>query len=269
MTPVERSLLDRILWKAREAAFPDGDFVGQESFATASEIRELGQAAGLGEGVSVLDLCCGVAGPGLMLVRELGCDYLGIDAELDVVERARRRAAESGLRARFDVARVPPLPPGSFDVVLLLETLLAFRDRPMLFGEVVSVLQPGGRFAFTVEVGAPLTTTERATMPRADSVWLSSLAETQGDLEGAGLQVRWLVECTDAHRVAASALLGFYLAAAPDIREAGGGDVLDHLVSSHGLWRRWLRDGRVRKFMVVSEKVSSSGAVSVSASPRP
>ena len=67
---------------------------------------------------------------------------------------------------------MPPLPDGRFDVVLLLETMLAFPDKAALLAEVARVLEPGGRFAFTVEEGRPLTAGERARMPDADTVWL-------------------------------------------------------------------------------------------------
>src|ERR671921_2330126 len=97
---------------------------------TAGEIRALGAKAGVGPGVAVLDLCCGIAGPGRFLTRELGCEYLGVDASASAVAIARERARD--LPCRFEVARIPPLPPGSFDVVLLLETMLAFEDKDAL-----------------------------------------------------------------------------------------------------------------------------------------
>ena len=59
----DREPFERALRRAREAAFPAGEFAGQESFMTASEIRALAARAGIGPGVSVLDLCCGVGGP--------------------------------------------------------------------------------------------------------------------------------------------------------------------------------------------------------------
>ena len=65
------------LERARAAAHPAGEYVGQESFMRAGEIRTLAHRAGVGPGVSVLDLCCGVAGPGRMITAESGCQYLG------------------------------------------------------------------------------------------------------------------------------------------------------------------------------------------------
>ena len=171
----ERAPFDRALHRARVSAYAPGEFVGQESFMTAGEIRALAAQAGIGPGVAVLDVCCGIAGPGRLVTRELGCDYLGVDASASAVAIARERA--DGLPCRFAVAQVPPLPAGSFDVVLLLETMLAFEDKDALVRAIAAALRPGGRFAFTLEEGPPLTPAERAAMPDADTVWLTPLDE--------------------------------------------------------------------------------------------
>src|SRR5512133_2228575 len=156
---------------------------------TAGEIRALAVQAGIGPAVSVLDLCCGIAGPGRWLTQELGCAYLGVDASASAVAIARERAGD--LPCRFAIARVPPLPAGSFDVVLLLETMLAFEDKDALVHSVAAALEPGGRFAFTLEAGAPLTTAERAAMPDAETVWPTPLDAMTASLERAGLVVTW------------------------------------------------------------------------------
>ena len=59
------------LRRARETAYPAGEYVGQESFMRAAEIRRLARHAGIARGVSVLDLCCRIAGPGRLIVAEL------------------------------------------------------------------------------------------------------------------------------------------------------------------------------------------------------
>ena len=69
----QRAPLASALEQARAAAYPPGEYAGQESFMRASEIRALAEAARIGPGVSVLDLCCGVAGPGRMITAESGC----------------------------------------------------------------------------------------------------------------------------------------------------------------------------------------------------
>ena len=218
----------------------------------AGEIRTLADHARVGPGTSVLDLCCGVAGPGRIITAESGCDYLGVDSSASALATARELAGD--LPCRFEQAHLPPLPRGRFEVVLLLETMLAFPDKGVLVKEVARVLEPGGRFAFTVEEGRPLTEPERARMPAADTVWLIGRAELTGLLRAAGLTVTWQQEHSSAHHATATALLRSYRAAAPQIAAETGTQAADALITSHQLWSDWLGSGRVRKFAMVAEK---------------
>jgi SAM-dependent methyltransferase len=236
----------------RVSAYALGEAAGQEGFMTAGEIRALAVQAGIGPGVTVLDLCCGMGGPGRFLTRELGCVYLGVDASASAVAVARERASE--LPCRFAIAQVPPLPAGSFDVVLLLEAMLAFEDKGALVREITAVLRPGGRFAFTLEEGPPLTTAERAAMPYADTVWLTPLDELATSLARAGLVVTWHEDHSRTHRTMAQALAGAYAADAQAIAAQIGRRALDELLAAHRLWIEWLDEGRVRKFALVAER---------------
>jgi ubiquinone/menaquinone biosynthesis C-methylase UbiE len=240
------------LERARAAAYPAGEFVGQESFMRALEVRRLAHQARVGPGVSVLDLCCGVAGPGRMIAAESGCHYLGVDHSARALATARQLAAN--LPCRFEQAHLPPLPQGRFEVVFLLETMLAFPDKQALAAEVARVLEPGGRFAFTVEEGRPLTRQERAQMPAADTVWPIELAELTGVLRHAGLAVTWRQEYSSAHHAIATALLRCYRADAPQIAGQIGQQATSELITAHQLWSDWLGRGRVRKFAMVAEK---------------
>jgi SAM-dependent methyltransferase len=241
------------LERARATAFPAGEYVGQESFMRAAEVRGLAHQARVGPGVSVLDLCCGVAGPGRMITAESGCDYLGIDHSARALATARQLARN--LPCRFEQAHLPPLPEGRFEVVFLLETMLAFPDKEALAGEVARVLEPGGRFAFTVEEGRALTRPERARMPGADTVWPVELAELTGVLRTAGLTVTWRQEHTSAHRATAAALLRCYRADSAQIAGQIGPQATAELITAHQLWTDWLGRGRVRKFAMVAEKL--------------
>src|SRR4029450_6582909 len=95
----------RALQRARASAYAPGEFVEQESFMGAAEIRALAWRAGIAPGVSVLDLCCGVAGPGRFIARELRCTYLGVDSSSSAVGIARERAGD--LPCRFGLAGIP------------------------------------------------------------------------------------------------------------------------------------------------------------------
>jgi SAM-dependent methyltransferase len=241
---------DDPLRAARLAAFPPGDYVEQESFMRAAEIRNLARRAGIGPGARVLDLCCGVAGPGRLIAREFRCDYLGVDASASAVAVARQRTA--GLPCRIRVARVPPLPPGRFDVILLLETMLAFPDKRALLGQIAAALGPGGRFAGTVEEGAPLTATEQIAMPDSDTVWPIALPDFTALLAEAGLRVQWQQECTETHRETVDALVAAFTARRSDIAASVGEQAIDTLLTGHRLWSQWLHAGRIRKFAFVA-----------------
>jgi SAM-dependent methyltransferase len=248
----DRAPFDRALHRARMSAYAPGEFVGQESFMTAGEIRALGVQAGIGPGVTLLDLCCGVGGPGRYLARELGCDYLGVDASASAVAVARERAGD--LPCRFVSAHVPPFPVGFFDVVLLLETMLAFEDKDVLVRGVAATLRPGGRLAFTLEEGTPLTPAERAAMPDADTVWLTPLDEMAGSLERAGLVVTSEEDHSQAHRAVVRALADAFTADAEAIAMQVGRRALDELLAAHRLWIEWLDEGRIRKLALVAER---------------
>ena len=248
----DRAAFDRALHGARVSAYFPGEFVEQESFMTAGEIRALAVQAGIGPGVKVLDLCCGVAGPGRLLTQELGCAYLGVDASASAVALARERAGD--LPCRFATAHVPPLPAGSFDVVVLLETMLAFEDKDALVSEIAAALRPGGRLAFTLEEGTPLTTAERAAMPDADTVWPTTLGAMVASLERAGLVVTWQEDHSHAHVAMAQALADAFAADAENIAAQIGRRALDELLAAHRLWIEWLDGARVRKLALVAER---------------
>jgi SAM-dependent methyltransferase len=248
----ERAPFVEALQAARLSAYAPGEFVGQESFMRAGEILDLAGRAGIGPGVRVLDLCCGIAGPGRYIAGRLGCDYLGVDYSASAIEIARESAA--GLPCRFEVGHVPPVPSGTFDVVVLLETLLAFEDKATLLAAIAGALGTGGRFAFTLEEGAPLTAAEQAAMPDADTVWLTPLPEMVELLRDAGLTVTWQEEHSSAHLAMVDALVAAFTAQDEPIAEQVGRRALDELVAAHRLWSDWLRCGRVRKFAVVAER---------------
>jgi SAM-dependent methyltransferase len=251
----DRAPFVRALQRARASAYAPGEFVEQESFMGAAEILDLAEQAEVTSGVSVLDLCCGIAGPGRFITRELGCSYLGVDSSSSAVEIARERAGD--LPCRFEVARIPPVPPGPFDVVLLFETVLAFPDKETLLEEISGALRPGGRFAVTLEEGLPITGAERERMPDADTVWLTPLPEMFTYLERVGLRVRRQEDHSQSHLTVANALIEAFAADATAIAGQIGDEALEELLAAHRLWSDWLREGRVRKIALVAEKAET------------
>jgi SAM-dependent methyltransferase len=242
---------------AYRAGYPPGEFVGQESLATASQALEVAHRAGIGSGTSVVDLCCGSGGFGRHLVRALGCRYLGVDRSRAAITEARRRS--SGLPCTFTTATVPPIPPGRYDVVLLLETFLAFRDKHAMLSHVAQTLPFGGRFACTVEEGAPLGRQEAAAMPNAETVWPIPWGELTTLLTDAGLRLAWQRDgSTIQHRVV-EGLLSVLAERREPLTRALGTGTMDALVASHRLWGDWLASGRIRKVALVAVKEAHRG----------
>jgi SAM-dependent methyltransferase len=248
----ERAPFVRALERARVSAYPRGEYVEQESFMRSSEILAMAREAEVARGIEVLDLCCGVAGPGRFITAQLGCSYLGVDLSPSAIDIARQRARD--LSCQFAVARIPPVPSGPFDVVLLFETMLAFAEKDTLLRAVASALKIGGRFAFTIEAGPPLTNGERSEMPDADTVWLIPVPEILESLESAGLLVRWQEDYSRSHQAIAESLIAAFAGDASNIAAEIGDLALRELVSAHRLWSDWLRTGRVRKLAFVVEK---------------
>ena len=248
----ERAPFVSALHRARVGAYAPGEFVEQESFMGAGEILELARQAGIGPGVSMLDLCCGIGGPGRFITRELGCDYLGVDYSADAIEIARGLAGD--LSCRFEVGRIPPIPAGPFEVAILLETWLAFAEKEPLLRQIAAALGAAGRFACTFEAGLPLSEAEREEMPDADTVWPIPVEEMLASLDRVGLVVVRQEDHTAAHAAMAEALTESFAADAVEIGAQIGDRALAELLGAHRLWVEWMRSGRVRKIALVAEK---------------
>ena len=124
-------------------------------------------------------------------------------------------------------------------MVLLFETMLAFPDKETLLQEISRALTTGGRFAFTMEEGLPLTEAERESMPDADTVWLTPLQEMLACLERLGLVVRRQEDWSQSHRAVADSLIDAFAADATDIAAQIGRRALDELLAAHRLWSDW------------------------------
>lgn len=269
MTGVSGTAGGGALHRARVAAFAPTPYIGQEGFATAGEIRVIATHAGVRPGCRVLDLCCGEGGPGRLLYGEFGCDYLGVDRNERSVAAAREALAgtrsaasagapeHAGANAPYEVLvrSVPPLPGGTFDVVVMFETLLAFRDKAALVDAIRGALRPGGRLALTAEIGEPLDAAERRAMPESDTVWPVPLLELQNLVERNGFRLAWLEDRSASHLRVVSSLVAQFTAHEAEIASEIGRGAIDTLLTGHRLWRDWLRTGRIQKYALVATRV--------------
>jgi SAM-dependent methyltransferase len=128
---------------------------------------DLAEKAGIGAGMSGVDLCC-CNGAGMrFLVRFRNVDRMqGVDATETVVRRGRQRSEAEGLsdRITFTVADVcaSGLPGASADFVWGEDAWCYVVDKGKLIAEAARLVKPGGLIAFTdwIEGAAGLSNEE-------------------------------------------------------------------------------------------------------------
>src|SRR3954468_3633027 len=127
------------------------------ALATAGAVEELGcgvptAVADLDEGETVLDLGSGAGADVLISAQRVGPAgrAIGLDMTDEMLEHARRNAAEAGAaNVEFLKGHIEeiPLPERSVDVVISNCVINLSGDKPRVLREAARVLKTGGRFA--------------------------------------------------------------------------------------------------------------------------
>ena len=174
MSPEQHEALTsrRAAWDAEAARFDEAPDHGLRDPAIRAAWRALLLAHLPPATARVADLGCGT-GTLSVLLAEQGYAVSGVDLSPEMVARARAKAAAApGTDAGFAVgdAADPPLPDGSFDVVLSRHVLWALPDPAAGLARWVDLLAPGGRLVLVEgrwSTGAGLTADETAALVRA------------------------------------------------------------------------------------------------------
>ena len=139
----------------------------------------------------VLDLGCGLGGPGRFLVDQFGCSVVGVDLLPLRVEIARALTERTGLsdRISYRVADATDLESdaGSFAQVWMLDVSMHIRDKHALFAEIARVLEPGGLLVMHEQTG-PLPAAMRPVVRQAPYI-APSLPQLIRYVERAGLRL--------------------------------------------------------------------------------
>lgn len=188
-------------------------------------------------GRRVLDVGCGPGTVVCQLVREYGCEAVGIDASPSMIEAARSQA---GGRGAFDVARAEELPfaAESFDAVVM-RLVVHHLDRPTAFAEIRRVLRPGGRCV--------ITTTDPDSF---DGFWLRSYFPSYVAIERDRFPDAWTLEA--------------------ELGQAGFGDIF---TASYTTVRRFSREVALEKlrgraystFALISDEEYANGVAAAEA----
>jgi SAM-dependent methyltransferase len=140
------------IWRehAAGADFPQG--FEHISFVTLTELRRMADELQLSPDALLVDLACGMGGPGLWIAREAGARLRGIDISAIAVAAARRRAEERGLSQVSEFSRgnfaETELAAAVADGVMSIDALLYAPDKRDALREMARILRPGGRLVF-------------------------------------------------------------------------------------------------------------------------
>lgn len=110
---------------------------------------ELGQLAGLTQGMRVLDLGSGLGGPARTLAQGFGCHVTGIDLSREFVTAAIVLSRCVGLARQVTFSQGDalklPFAGQQFDAVFMIHLSMNIGDKDALFTEARRVLKKGGR----------------------------------------------------------------------------------------------------------------------------
>lgn len=130
-----------------KATWMAGDF-GQIARFTEDAGEEFVGRIGIESGATVLDIACGTGNTAIPAAKT-GAAVTGVDIASNLLEQARKRAADRRLNIRFEEgdAENLPYPDHSFDVVLTMFGAM-FAPRPeKVASEILRVCKPGGTIA--------------------------------------------------------------------------------------------------------------------------
>ncbi len=140
------------IWRTH--ALGDGYPEGYEhiSFLTLPEMRAMAAALALTANSALVDLACGMGGPGLWIARETGSHLVGIDISAVALDHARERTSALGLTETARFARgtfaETGLNGGSADAAMSVDALQYAPDKQAALNEAARILRPGGRLVF-------------------------------------------------------------------------------------------------------------------------
>jgi SAM-dependent methyltransferase len=147
-----------------------GEDLGQTSWVTNEESREIPQALDLMPTSHVLEVGCGSGRYALQVAEMVGCSLVGVDINEAGVRNGNQLADSRDLAERVffehcDVSKNLPFADESFDAVFANDVLCHIPERPAVLCEAFRVLKPLGRFLFSdaLVIGGMISHQEIAT----------------------------------------------------------------------------------------------------------
>lgn len=139
----------------------------------------------------LLDIGCGLGGPGRFLADRFGCSVVGTDLLAKRIEIAQALTRKTGMNERISYRKADatdlPFRAGSFAGAWMLDVSMHIRDKRGLFGEIARVLRPGGLLVMHEQM-APIPEAMRPVTRQAPYI-APSLPQLIRYADDAGLRV--------------------------------------------------------------------------------
>ena len=121
--------------------------------------REHVERAGIGPGMRVLDVGCGIGGSARFISTACDCQVTGIDLTQELIDVARELTSRCGLDGRIEFFQADaldmPFEDATFDHVWSHNVIMNIEDKSGLFAEIARVLRSGGRTSCSEFVRGP------------------------------------------------------------------------------------------------------------------
>ncbi len=245
----------------RHEAF--GEDIGQNSWLSSDEQDRFLKWLDLSAGKTLLDVACGAGGPALRIAATTGCSVVGIDVHEQAVTTAWSLAAQRGLaeRAEFqaiDAAGPLPFSDASFDAITCIDAINHLPDRPRVIAEWARLLRLGGRLLFTdpITVTGPLTNAEIAVRSSKGFYLFVPHGYDERVIAQCGLQLLVCEDVTANMAKVAEARRAARASRSAAVREIEGDQTYDDEQEFFAVAARVAREGRLSRFVYVSEKSS-------------
>ncbi|MYD46578.1 MAG: methyltransferase domain-containing protein [Gammaproteobacteria bacterium] len=113
--------------------------------------RHLIQKLELREGMTIIDVGCGLGGPLRRIAKESGAKVLGINNNEHQLQKAKQKTTEAGLDHLIEYRQcnfmdMSSFEPGSFDAGYAIESTCYAPNKERAFAEIFRVLKPGSLF---------------------------------------------------------------------------------------------------------------------------
>jgi ubiquinone/menaquinone biosynthesis C-methylase UbiE len=141
--------------------------------------EKLGTELGLSSQSRVLDVAAGQGTSAIYLAQHFGCEVVGVDYGVDMVQRAAENVAAQDMshRVRFEQGDAERLPfdDSVFDAIICECAFCTFPDKPAAASEFARVLKPGGRVGLSDLTRADILPEELNTL----LAWIACIADAQ------------------------------------------------------------------------------------------